>query len=92
MVSWPLGSHILIGNTTVAYGTGRLTDGRKTSSGGGVESIVSHVAGTWHGNRPPGEGVGEGVFLVWTQGTWGEQMFTGEHFFSISATRIVSGC
>ena len=47
---------------------------------------------TWHGHRPPGKGVDKSVFLVWTPGTWGEQMFTDGHFFSISATRMVGGC
>ena len=61
-------------------------DGREGSFGGEVESNISRVAGTWHGKRPLSEGVGEGVFLVWTPGTWGEPMFTSGHFFSISAT------
>ena len=26
------------------------------------------------------------MFLVWTPGTWGEQMFPGGHFFSVLAT------
>ena len=36
--------------------------------------------------------MGEGVFLVWTPGTWGEPMFAGGHFFSIPTTGVVSGC
>ena len=87
-----LRSHILAGNTTVTNGSGGSTDGREGSFGGEVESIISRVAGTWHGKRPLGERVGEGVFLVWTPGTWGEPMFTSGHFFSISATGVVGGC
>ena len=60
-------------------------DGRKGSFGGEVESVVGRVAGTWHGKRTLGEGVGEGVFLEWTPGTWGEPMFTSGHFFSLPA-------
>ena len=86
-----LASHILVGNTAT-YGTGGSTDGREASFGGEVESIISRVAWTWHGKRPLGEGVGEGEFLVWTPGTWGEPMFTRIHFFSISATGVVGGC
>ena len=67
-------------------------DGREGSFRGEVESIISRVAGTWHGKRPLGEGVGESVFLVWTPVTWGEPMFPSGHFFSISATRVVGGC
>ena len=74
-----LGGHILVGNTTVTNGAGGSTDGREGSFGGEVESII-------------GEGVGEGVFLVWMPGTWGQPMFTGGHFFSISATGVVGGC
>ena len=55
-------------------------------------SITSHVAGDWRGKRPLGKGVGEGMFLVWTPGTWSELMFTSGHFFSISATGMVGGC
>ena len=67
-------------------------DGREGSFRGEVESNISRVAGTWHGKRPLSEGVGEGVFLMWTPGTWGEPMFTSGHFFSISATGVVGGC
>ena len=63
--------------------------GREGSFGGGIESIISRVAGTWCRKRPLGEGVGEGMFLVWTPGTWVEPMFTSGHFFSISATGVV---
>ena len=87
-----LGDHILTGSTTVTHGTGGSTDGRKGSFGGEVESVVGRVAGTWHGKRPLGEGVGEGVFLVWTSGTWGEPMFTSGHLFSIFATGVVGAC
>ena len=90
-----LGGHILTGSTTVTHGMGGSTDGRKGSFGGEIESVVGRVAGTWHGKRPLGEGVGEGVFLVflvWTSGTWGELMFTSGHFFSIFATRVIGGC
>ena len=45
-----------------------------------------------HGKRPLGEGVGEGMFLGWTPGTWREPMFTSGHFFSVSATGVVGGC
>ena len=44
------------------------------------------------GKRPLGKRVGEGVFLVWTPGTWGEPMFAGGHFFPISTTGVVCGC
>ena len=37
-------------------------------------------------------GRGAGVFLMWTTGTWGEQMFSNEHFFSVSAAGLVGGC
>ena len=37
-------------------------------------------------------GQGAGVFLVRTTGTWGEQMFSNEHFFSVSAAGMVGGC
>ena len=66
--------------------------GRDGSFGGGVWSIISRVARIWQGMRPLGEGVGEGIFLVWMPGTWGEPMFTSGHFFSISATGVVGGC
>ena len=42
--------------------------------------------------EPLGEGVGEGMFLVWTPGTCGEPMFTSGHLFSISATGVVIRC
>ena len=77
-----LGSHILAGDTNIVNGTGGSTCGREGSFGGGVESIISRVAGIWHGKRPLGEGVGESIFLVWTPGTRGEPMFTSGHFFS----------
>ena len=41
-----LGSHILAGNTTITNGTGGSTGGREGSFEEGVESIISHVAGT----------------------------------------------
>ena len=31
------------------------------------------------------------MFLVWTPGTWGEQMLPGGHFFSVLATGVVGG-
>ena len=73
---------------------GRRMDG-KDSFGGEVyplSAIISHVAGTWHGKWPLGEGVGECVYLVWKLGAWGEPMFPSGHFFSISATGVVGGC
>ena len=67
-------------------------DGRKGSFGGEVESVVGRVTGTWHGKRTLSEGVGDGVFLVRTPGTWGEPMFTSGNLFSIFATGVVGGC
>ena len=37
-------------------------------------------------------GAGDGVFLVWTPRTWGEQMFPGGHFFTVLTTGVVGGC
>ena len=59
---------------------GRRMDGKAPSEG-----KLSPLSAVLLGKRPLGEGVGEGVFLVWTPGTWGEPMFTSGHFFSISA-------
>ena len=80
------------GNTTITNGTGGSAGGLEGSFGGGDGSIISRVAGIWRGKKPLSEGVGEGMFLMWTPGTWGEPMFTSGHFFSISATGVVGGC
>ena len=42
--------------------------------------------------RSISDGASEGVFLVRTTGTWGEQVFTGGHFFSVLVTGLVGGC
>ena len=63
----------------------------KAPSEGETRSMISRVVGDWHRKRPLGKGVGEGVFLVWTPGTWSEPMFTSGHFFYISATGVVGG-
>ena len=69
---------------------GQLVDEKAPSEGEpGPLSAVS--SGDWRGKRPPGKGVGEGVFLVWTPRTWSELMFTSGHFFSVSATGVVGG-
>ena len=38
------------------------------------------------------KGVGEGVFLMRTPGTWGEPVFAGGHFFSVLVAGMVDGC
>ena len=84
-------AHFLAGSTTITNCTGGSTGEWEGSFVGGVNSIISRVTGTWRGKRPLSEGVGEGMFLVWTPGTWGEPMFTSGHFF-ISATGVVGRC
>ena len=36
-------------------------------------------------------GAGDGVFLVWQTGTWGEQMVLGGHFLPVFTTGLVGG-
>ena len=82
---------MLPGSTTITDCAGGSAGGCDGSFGGGQGTVISRVAGDWRGKRPLGEEVGEGVFLVWTPGTWGEPMFTGGHFFSIFTTGVVGG-
>ena len=44
------------------------------------------------GKRSLNDGVGEGVFLVRTAGTWGEPVFAGGHFFSVLVADLVGEC
>ena len=44
------------------------------------------------GKRSLSNGVGEGVFLVRTPGTWGEPVFTSRHFFSVLVAGMVGEC
>ena len=53
--------------------------------------IISRAIGGRRGKRSLSNGVGKGVFLMRTAGTWGEPVFAGAHFFSVLVAGLVGG-
>ena len=73
----PLQAHIFAGNKAVTCDVRGPSGGRDGSFGGEDESSI---------------GRGAGVFLVWTTGTWGEQMFSrSKRFRGVVAVRQFVG-
>ena len=81
-----------------------LPDCNVTGRSGGSSGVGEGASGCWNkttiGRTGGGDygsksvvrgGAGDGVFLVWTPGTWGEQMFHGGHFFLVLTTGLVDG-
>ena len=85
-------SHILTGDTTVMNYSGRPAGGCEDNSGGGDGIGICRAGGERCGKRSLSDGVGEGVFLVRTTGTWGEPVFAGGHFFSVHVAGLVGEC
>ena len=84
--------YILTGCTTVTDCSGGSAGGSEGASRGGDEIAIGRAGDGKCGTRSISDRAGEAVFLVRTSGTWGEQVFTGEHLFSVLVTRLVSGC
>ena len=89
----PPGNFVLPDCTSVTGRSGRSSGGGEGASGCWSTTATDHAGGGDCGTKSViRDGAGDGVFLVWTPGTWGEQMFPGGPFFPVLATGVVGGC
>ena len=82
----------LTGDTTITDCSGGPAGRCEGTSGGGDGIVISRAGSGRCGEGSLSNGVGEGVFLVRTPGTWGEPMFAGGHFFSVLVAGLVGEC
>ena len=84
------GNHVLTDCTTITNCSGRSTGGGEGASGCRSKTASDHAGGgECRRESVIGGRAGDGVFLMWTPETWGEQMFLSGHFFSVLATGVV---
>ena len=88
----PPGNHVLPDCTTVTGRSGGSSGGSEGASGCWSKTAIGRAGGGDYGSKSVVRGGAcDGVFLVWTPGTWGEQMFPGGLFFPVLATGLVGG-